>query len=504
MRGCGDCSIESNCLSVEPKETEFGRKRKINLSSCNKDFSCLNGFCPSFVTVEGATRRKREGVDLDVAAKVQNLPQPEIPSLEQPFDLLVAGVGGTGVVTVGALITMAAHLEGKGSSVLDFTGFAQKFGTVISYIRLGSSPKAINQVRTESGAAQAVIGCDAVVASSTKASIHYRKGTNVVLNRAEMPTGDLVLRRDADLQIDEREQLVRQAVGQNNVLGFDANALSETLMGDAVIANIIMLGAAWQQGLVPVSEIALKQAITLNGVAIGKNTIAFDIGRLMAATPEALTPHLRKPNISDEKLTDMIAHRAAFLVDYQNQAYADLFTTRIADFHATLPADAPDELATAAAKSLFKLMAYKDEYEVARLFTQTGFSKQLKEEFEGDFKLNYHFAPPFLPLGKDTRGRPFKRSFGPWMTSALGVLAKMKGLRGTPFDPFGRSADRKLDRELVVWFVDVLDKVSKSYSPENFDKSLEILSASMQIRGYGPVREQAAEETRNLVRTALM
>ena len=502
--GCGDCSIESNCLSVEPKETEFGRKRKINLSSCNKDFSCLNGFCPSFVTVEGATRRKREGVNLDVATKVQNLPQPEIPSLAQPFDLLVAGVGGTGVVTVGALITMAAHLECKGSSVLDFTGFAQKFGTVISYIRLGASPEAINQVRTESGAAQAVIGCDAVVASSAKASVHYRTGTNVVLNRAEMPTGDLVLRRDADLQIDEREQLVRQAVGQDNVLGFDANALSETLMGDAVFANIIVLGAAWQQGLVPVSEISLKQAITLNGVAIDKNAIAFDLGRLMAATPAALTPHLPKTDASDEKLTEVIARRAAFLLDYQNQAYADLFTTRLAEFRAILPADVPEQLVTAATKSLFKLMAYKDEYEVARLFTQTGFGKQLKEEFEGDFKLNYHFAPPFLPLGKDTRGRPIKRSFGPWMTPTLGLLAKLKRLRGTAFDPFGRSADRKLDRELVVWFVDVLDKVSKSYNPNNIDKSLELLSAPMQIRGYGPVREQAVAEARNLVETALM
>lgn len=204
--GCGDCSIESNCLSVEPLETEFGRKRKINLSSCNKDFSCLNGFCPSFVTVEGATRRKREKTELDISEIVRSLPLPVIPSLTQPFDLLVAGVGGTGVVTVGALITMAAHLEGKGASVLDFTGFAQKFGTVISYIRLGSDPELINQVRTGSGAASAVIGCDAVVASSPKASVHYRNGTRVVLNRAEMPTGDLVLRRDADLKIDVREE----------------------------------------------------------------------------------------------------------------------------------------------------------------------------------------------------------------------------------------------------------------------------------------------------------
>ncbi len=499
--GCGDCSLESNCLSVEPKETEFGRKRKINLSSCNKDFSCLNGFCPSFVTVEGGSRRKPKMAALDLQAGLGSLPQPKLPALEQPFDLLVAGVGGTGVVTVGALITMAAHLEGKGASVLDFTGFAQKFGTVIGYVRLGATPEAIHQVRIETGSADALIGCDAVVASSPKASVHYRQGTRVVLNRAEMPTGDLVLRRDADLRIDERETLVRRAVGADNVLGFDANKVSEALMGDAVFANILLLGAAWQQGLVPVSEMAMKQAILLNGVAVEKNAQAFDIGRLMAAAPEQLAEHLGAAKPDEPDLDALIARRAAFLTQYQDRAYADRFTARIAKFRAALPKDAPDTVFTAAVRSLFKLMAYKDEYEVARLFTQTGFDGQLEQTFEGDFKVVYHFAPPLFPTGHDTRGRPLKRAFGPWMKTPLRLLARMKGLRGTAFDPFGRSKDRALDRDLLAWFEEILSFVEHAYSADKREQYQQLLSAPMAIRGYGPVREKAAEDVKQQVAT---
>ncbi len=258
--GCGDCSVQSNCLSVEPCETPLGRKRKINLSSCNKDFSCLTGFCPSFVTVEGdVTRRKGHGTAVDVDRLLADVPRPVLPDLADPFDLLVAGVGGTGVVTVGALITMAARLGGKGASVLDFTGFAQKFGTVIGHVRLARRPEALHQVRIETGSADAVIACDAVVAASSKASVHCQRGTQVVLNRAEMPKGDLVLRRDAELQIDTRETLVRDTVGADHVTVFDAARIAEEVMGDAVFANTLLLGAAWQRGMVPVSDMAVKQ-----------------------------------------------------------------------------------------------------------------------------------------------------------------------------------------------------------------------------------------------------
>ncbi|WP_323780836.1 indolepyruvate ferredoxin oxidoreductase family protein [Thalassovita sp.] len=493
--GCGDCSVESNCLSVEPKETEFGRKRKINLSSCNKDFSCLNGFCPSFVTLEGAERRKRKPVELDIKGYLQSLPHPALPDLGTPFDLLVAGVGGTGVVTVGALITMAAHLEGKGASVLDFTGFAQKFGTVIGYVRLAATPDAINQVRIEEGSADALIGCDAVVASSPKASVHYRHGTRAVLNLAEMPTGDLVLHRDAQLKIDERDQLLRATVGSENVLALDANRMSEQLMGDSVFANIILLGAAWQQGLVPVSELTMKQAILLNGVAVEKNAMAFDLGRIYAAQPEMLLPLMQQDEKAAEDLTAVIARRADFLRDYQDAGYATRYSARIDALRAHLP----DDLVEQAARSLFKLMAYKDEYEVARLMTLPGFAAQLEQEFEGDYKVAYHFAPPLLPGAKDARGRPVKRQFGAWMKPALKTLARMKRLRGTAFDPFGRSHDRRLDRDLLAWFETVLDRAPEVYSDETRDRLGTVLASPMDIRGYGPVREQAAQKVQQKV-----
>ncbi len=487
--GCGDCSKASNCLSVEPVETEFGRKRKINLSTCNKDFSCVDGFCPSFVTVEGAKRRKKDGADVDVQHLLKDVPAPTVPSLDKPFDLLVTGVGGTGVVTVGALITMAAHLEGLGSSVLDFTGFAQKFGTVLSYIRLGTSPAAVNQVRTESGAADAVIGCDVVVSSAPKASVHYREGAQVVLNTAEMPTGDLVLDRDADLRVGLREEAIRTAVGAENVRALNANKMAEALMGDSVFANVMMLGFAYQRGLVPVSEVALKQAILLNGVAVDKNARAFDIGRILAHDPQKIA--LDKPQV-EETAETVIAKRVEFLVNYQNAAYAERFETRIRKLAKTLP----EALLIEAAKSLFKLMSYKDEYEVARLQCDERFATRLREEFEGDFRVNYHMAPPVLPLGRDAQGRPKKVKFGPWLRPVLGVLAKARGLRGSLMDPFRFSEDRKLDRDLLDWFEQVLDTVEAGYSERDRDTCWALLTAPKEIRGYGIVREHAADKMR--------
>ncbi|WP_108788226.1 indolepyruvate ferredoxin oxidoreductase family protein [Falsiruegeria mediterranea] len=482
--GCGDCSVASNCLSVEPRETPLGRKRKINLSSCNKDFSCLEGFCPSFVTVEGATRRKR-AVTLDLETIEAGLPTPELPPLDVPFDLLVTGVGGTGVVTVGALITMAAHLEGKGSSVLDFTGFAQKFGTVLSYIRLGAVPEALNQVRIDLGTADAVIGCDVVVSSAPKASAHYRTGTRVVLNRAEMPTGDLVLRRDAQLNVDAREAEISRVVGAGNVAGFDANALAEQVLGDAVFANVMMLGFAWQKGLVPVDQISLSQAILLNGVAIEKNKLAFAIGRAMAADPARLKDMIT-PEEQPETLDQVIARRAAFLTDYQDTAYAQRFANRIEQ----LRARTSDDLTKIAARNLFKLMAYKDEFEVARLMTGQAFADELAENFEGEFKVNYHMAPPILNFGKDGRGRPAKRPFGPWMQSVLGLLAKGKGMRNSPLNPFGYHSEAKMHRDTLAWYEGLLDQAKDTEAWQA------ILSVADEIRGYGPVREQAVKEAK--------
>ncbi|AXI43218.1 indolepyruvate ferredoxin oxidoreductase family protein [Sulfitobacter sp. SK011] len=485
--GCGDCSLESNCLSVEPKKTEFGTKRQINQSTCNKDYSCLNGFCPSFVTIEGGSRRKKSGAELDIDALVCDLPNPDLPPLDTPFNLLVTGVGGTGVVTVGALISMAAHLEGKGSSVLDFTGFAQKFGTVLGYVRIAQTPAEVHQVRIGQGSADAVIGCDMVVSSAPKASVHYRSGTRIVLNRAEMPTGDLVLNRDADLKIDLREQVIADAVGAENLAAFDANRMAEALMGDAVFANVMMLGFAWQKGLVPVSLDALFQAIELNGVAPEKNKAAFAYGRVMAVSPAKLEIAQDTAPTDDSPAT-LISRRMAFLTAYQNAVYA-------ARYKATLDAAAPhlnDDQRVAAAKSLFKLMAYKDEYEVARLHNLSGFAQRIAADFEGDYKIKYHLAPPLWPTGRDTRGRPVKRSFGPWMGHVFKLLTRMKALRGTWADVFSYSADRKLEVALIAWFEDVLIQVAAAEMDDA--EKLALLAAPMDIRGYGPVKDAAVKK----------
>ncbi|MFC2969428.1 indolepyruvate ferredoxin oxidoreductase family protein [Acidimangrovimonas pyrenivorans] len=484
--GCGDCSVESNCLSVEPVETEFGTKRRINQSTCNKDYSCLNGFCPSFVTVEGAARRKPQPkASSKLVAALQTLPEPELPALVKPYDLMVTGVGGTGVVTVGALISMAAHLEGRGSSVLDFTGFAQKFGPVISYLRLAPTPEDIQQVRIDKGAADALIGCDVVVSSSPKASIAYRPGTKAAVNLAEMPTGDIVLRRDASLKVGERIGAIAGAVGVQNLSAVDANKLAEKLLGDSVFANVIMLGFAWQAGLVPVSLAALERAIELNGVVPEKNRKALAIGRLASTDPDLLREVTGDRPQPERTVEELISARAAFLTDYQDAAYAARYQKALAPL--------PAELKEVAAKALFKLMAYKDEYEVARLHSDPGFAKRIAAEFEDGAKLKYHLAPPLLP-GRDARGRPRKRQFGSWLRPVFPVLAKMKTLRGTAFDPFGHTAERRMERALIAWYEDLLARAGRDGG--SFETWQQILAQPLEIRGYGPVKEAAAQEAR--------
>jgi indolepyruvate ferredoxin oxidoreductase len=487
--GCGDCSVESNCLSVEPKETPFGRKRRINLSSCNKDFSCLNGFCPSFVTVEGATRRKKGASRINPVGHAATLPLPAPAPLDRPYDLLVTGVGGTGVITVGALIGMAAHLERNGVSVLDFTGFAQKFGPVLSYIRLAASPDALHQVRIDQGAADALIGCDLVVSSSPKASGTYRKGTRAAVNTAEMPTGDVVRFRDADLASPARLRAIGQVIGDGNLDTINANALAERLLGDAVYANIVMLGFAWQHGLLPVSLSALLRAIELNGVAVERNKQAFAWGRIAAADPNFLPKMDDAPKA--ETLDQLIDRRADFLTAYQNDAYATRYRALVANVRKAEAKLNSGALTEAVARALFKLMAYKDEYEVARLHMQSGFLDELKGEFEGEFSIQYHFAPPFLPSKRDARGRPRKRAFGQWIQMPLAMLARLKGLRGTPFDPFGYTAERRAERELITWYDGVIRRLLGGLDAAHLPSLVAIAKAPMDIRGYGPVKDAA-------------
>ncbi|WP_128923502.1 indolepyruvate ferredoxin oxidoreductase family protein [Bradyrhizobium guangxiense] len=492
--GCGDCSVESNCLSVEPKETPFGRKRQINLSACNKDFSCLNGFCPSFVTVEGATRRKKAASQIDAVDRAATLPLPSSISLDRPYDLLVTGVGGTGVITVGALIGMAAHLERRGVSVLDFTGFAQKFGPVLSYIRLAPDPEALHQVRIDQGAADALIGCDLVVSSSPKASGTYRRGTRAAVNTAEMPTGDVVRFRDADLASAARLRAIGQVIGEHNLGTINANALAERLLGDTVYANIIMLGFAWQRGLVPISLAALLRAIELNGVAVERNKQAFAWGRIAASDPDFLPKASDMPEV--ETLDQIIDRCADFLTAYQDSSYAARYRATVARVRHAEAALNSEALTETVARALFKLMAYKDEYEVARLHMQSGFLDELKREFEDGFTVQYHLAPPFLPSRRDARGRPRKRAFGQWIQMPLAMLARLKRLRGTPFDPFGYASERRAERELIAWYEALIERMLGELDTARVPDLVAIAKAPMEIRGYGPVKDTAIVTTK--------
>jgi indolepyruvate ferredoxin oxidoreductase len=502
--GCGDCSVESNCLSVVPKETPFGRKREIDQHSCNKDYSCLNGFCPSFVTVEGGQRQPPAPLSgsarLETAAA--DLPDPDVANINHCYDLLVTGVGGTGVVTVGQLITMAAHLEGKGSSVLDFMGFAQKFGPVLSYIRIARQPSDINQVRIEQARADALIGCDLVVSSSPKASKVYRPNhTRAVLNSAEMSTGDFVRNRDANLRAGDRIAAIRNVIGESNLALLDANKMSRRLMGDTIYANVLMLGAAWQQGLVPVSLESLMRAIELNGVEVENNKRAFTWGRVAADHPEhvedlAVTQELAAP----ETLERIVERRAAFLVDYQDRDLAQRYTAFIDKVHdAELEAGGDSRFAKAVARSYFKLLSYKDEYEVARLHTQTGFLESVRRDFGTSARVRFHLAPPILNSGKDARGRPRKREFGAWMIPVFRLLASLRRLRGSRFDPFGGTAERRMERALILEFENRVEQLLGALDAANLDLATEIVSLYMDIRGYGPVKEQAIEEVRTRV-----
>ncbi|GAA0848797.1 indolepyruvate ferredoxin oxidoreductase family protein [Marinobacter szutsaonensis] len=504
--GCGDCSVQSNCLSVVPRQTELGRKRKIDQSSCNKDFSCVTGFCPSFVTIEGGQLRKSRGVDTGsvLSKQLESLSQPTLPALNGSFDLLVGGVGGTGVVTVGQLITMAAHLESRGASVLDFMGFAQKGGTVLSYVRMAPSPDKLHQVRISNGQADAVIACDMVVASSQKAlSVLRPDHTRVVANRAELPTADYVLYRDADMQADKRLGLIRDAVGDDRFDALDANGIAEKLMGDTVFSNVMMLGFAWQKGLLPLSEAALMRAIELNGVAIERNKEAFGWGRVAAVDPkeidDLLNPVSEPVEVQPESpLEQLIETRYQHLVSYQNRRWADNYrelVERVRQAEAGIGHQ--DLLLTrTVAEQLYRFMAYKDEYEVARLFAETDFMKEVEKTFEGDFKVHFHLAPPILNRGTDARGRPQKRQFGPWMFRAFKLLAKLRGLRGTALDPFRHSADRKLDRALLADYRQLAERISHELSTDNYDTFLQLAELPADVRGFGPVREQAVEAIR--------
>ena len=494
--GCGDCSVQSNCVSVIPLETEYGRKRAIDQSSCNKDFSCVNGFCPSFVTVHGGSLRKHKASATEDQAW-QALPEPALPTLAAPYNIVVTGVGGTGVVTIGALLGMAAHIESRGCSVLDMAGLAQKGGAVVSHVRLAPRPEDIHAVRISAGGADLVLGCDLVVAAGFEAVSKITGGeTHAIINSHETVTGDFTRNPDYHFPGGSLRQLIAEAAGASHSDFLDATRLATALLGDSIATNLFMLGYAWQKGLVPVSHEALESAIELNGVAVEANKQAFLWGRRAAvdlAKVEAAVQPRSEPESRhlSQNLEELIERRATFLTDYQDGAYAQRYRALVERVRSAEAERTPGlaGLAAAVARYYFKLLAVKDEYEVARLFTAPEFMEKLKQQFAGDIKLSFHLAPPIAAKRDPETGHLKKREYGPWMMQAFKLLARLKGLRGTPLDPFGRSAERKMERQLIADYEALIEEVLAGLNHEGHAIAVELASIPEQIRGYGHVKE---------------
>jgi len=503
--GCGDCGQASNCLSVVPVETDHGRKRAIEQSSCNKDFSCVNGFCPSFVSVHGAQLKKKVGSGYtaqDLTREIAAISAPTTWNWTGPFDLLVTGVGGTGVVTVGALVSMAAHLEGKQASVLDFMGFAQKGGSVLSFVRLAPTQDLLNQVRIDTQQADVLLACDMVVGASPDALGTVKPGRTVILaNTHELPTASFVRNPDASLQGDSLLAKMLHAVGGDAGLmsTIDAQAIAQELMGDTMPSNIVMLGACWQRGLIPLSEAALLRAMELNGVAVEGNKTAFALGRLAIAAPDAIKRLAgNKPPVVQwlnfDKLDGedgLIARRVAHLTAYQNSAYAERYRAlveRVRTAESRLgEAGKSERLTKAVARYYAKLLAIKDEWEVARLYTDGTFEKSLRAQFDQWDSLSFHMAPPLLSKpGAD--GRAKKVELGSWTFKALKLMARFKGLRGSALDVFGMTEERRLERQLIADYEGLVAELLAGLSAEKLDLAIKLARLPESIRGYGHVK----------------
>ncbi|MEN4922506.1 indolepyruvate ferredoxin oxidoreductase family protein [Achromobacter spanius] len=513
--GCGDCSQASNCLSIEPLETEFGRKRKINQSSCNKDFSCLKGFCPSLVTVEGGKLKKPAALAQEDGAPDEDVPLPRAHALDQPYGVFIAGVGGTGVVTIGQLLGMAAHLEGKGCSVLDMAGLAQKGGAVYSHVVLADAPDHLLNTRVAMGEADLLLAGDLVVATSADSMARVSPGrTRVLLNSDAAPTAAFVSNPGWTLPAASLTGGLQEACGKDRLDAVDAAAMAVVLLGDAIYSNPLMMGYAWQKGWIPLSREALLRAIELNGQQVAANLAAFawgrraahdaaGVARLMAnggvppAKPEDIIeikrPRAASPVVELKKpageLAQVVAVRKAFLTQYQNAAYAKQYTDLVDKVaRAEREATGTDRLALAVARYGFKLMAYKDEYEVARLYSDGEFVRRVGEQFEGDWKLRFHLAPPVFAR-RDKDGHLVKRSYGQGMLRVFRVLARLRFLRGSRLDPFGYTKERRAERELIRDYRETMTAILSKLNRGNLDRAVALASVPEEIRGYGHVKE---------------
>jgi indolepyruvate ferredoxin oxidoreductase len=498
--GCGDCSEQSNCLSVVPVDTEFGRKRAIDQSACNKDYTCLKGFCPSFVTVEGGRLKKGKAIAADESG-FADLPEPRIPQTKEPWGILITGVGGTGVITLGALIGMAAHLDGKGVTALDMTGLAQKFGAVFSHVRIAERPEDIHAVRVAAGEANAVIGADIVVSASPEALSKMKVDfTRAVVNCTTTPTAEFIHNPDWHLPLEKMQQTLLEATGTGGADFIDAGALATALMGDAIFANLFLLGYAWQRALVPVSLNSLQRAIELNGVAVEANLKAFLWGR-RAAHDRAAVERFARPAMASEAprahlLEELVGRRLAYLTEYQDAAYADRYRALVEKARAAEAPLGSTRFTEAVAKGYFKLLAIKDEYEVARLLADPAFLARIAATFEGDYRLHFHLAPPLLAKTDPVSGHPRKRTFGPWMLTVLRMVAKLKFLRGGPFDVFARTAERRLERELVVEYERDIEAVLAALTASNLETAVALAALPERIRGFGHVKLRSVDVAR--------
>ena len=491
--GCGDCGTVSNCVAITPVETELGRKRAIDQSACNKDFSCLKGFCPSFVTVYGAEPRKPEGGLGDLPFEA--LPELAPANSDQPYGIVVTGIGGTGVVTIGAVLAMAAHLEGKGVSVLDVAGLAQKNGAVFSHIRIADDPEKLKAVRIASGSARLMIGCDMITAAGAESLAKLRPGrSRAVVNAHRTMTADFTRVPDLAYPDDRLRAAIAGGTGADAADFVDATGLALALLGDSIGANMFMVGFAYQKGLLPLSGEAIGRAIELNGVAVDFNRRAFLWGRRAAhdlgAVERMADPPARLEDVSPG-LDAFVARRVADLTRYQDAAYARRYADMVDRAKAAEAAKAKGlgGLADAVARAYFKLLAYKDEYEVARLYTDGVFEGELRRRFAGPMRLGFHLAPPLFAERDPTTGRLRKKEYGAWVLTAFRVLAKLKGLRGTPFDPFGQSAERKMERRLIADYEAAMEEVLAALAPDNHALARELATLPLSIRGFGHVKE---------------
>ncbi|MDO9147092.1 MAG: indolepyruvate ferredoxin oxidoreductase family protein [Hydrogenophaga sp.] len=501
--GCGDCGVQSNCLSVEPLETEFGRKRTINQSTCNKDYSCLKGFCPSFVTVEGGQLRKKDKSGAKASALSAwtggALPEPTLPVLgAEAWGIIVAGVGGTGVITIGQLLGMAAHMEGKGIVTQDAAGLAQKGGATWSHVLIAAQQDDIRTTRVSAASADLVLGCDPIVAAHKETWQRLRAGrSHVALNASATPTAAFVKNPDWQNPAQACVDTLLHSLGAEAVGVFDAETAATELMGDSIYTNPLMLGYAWQKGWVPLGHAALMRAIDLNAVQVDKNKAAFEWGRRAAHKPQAVEALWQQRGSGEqviqfkkrESLDELIARRVDFLTGYQNAAYADDYQRLVARVRAAEQPLGKTALTDAVVRCLFKLMAYKDEYEVARLHSDTAFHARLASQFEGDFKLHVHLAPPLIAK-KNARGELVKRPFGPFMFTAFRLLARLKGLRGTALDVFGRSEERRTERALIGEYRALVDRLLASLNAGNHALAVELARVPEQIKGFGHVKER--------------